>query len=232
MLKTSRSSILWAGACVAILVAASQSARALDADDDCNGSEGQMMMAAAAVMRSSPIESPLDASRRWLQGREADAWYREARTADREFRDGDAVSAYRAVLQIEPRHVEALHRLAYLQATSDDPTARNQVEALVNSERALEIVLSMMVGRRGMSPDSMHNLAVLRVGVLNSLAAVAASGGNYTKAAGLVETAINKARSMADADPQDRNHLAVVRLQNNLAALQARQPLRGVRQIQ
>jgi tetratricopeptide (TPR) repeat protein len=231
MLKTTRSSILWAGACVAILVAAPQSARA---QDDCSGGqEMEMVAAAAALMPNSPTEAPLDASRRWARGHEADAWYRAARSADLEIRDRDAVAAYGAVLQIDPQNLEALHRLAYLQAASDDSTVRNQVAAMANSQRALDILLGMMVGRRSLPQETVRKLGTLRVEILNALAAVAASGGNFKKATDLVETAINKARSIAETDPQNNStHLAILRLQNNLAALQANQPIRGARQIQ
>jgi len=232
MLKTTRSSILWAGACVAILVAAPESARA---QDDCGGGQEMQMMAAAAaaLMPNSPTEAPLEVSRRWTHGHEADAWYRAARSADLEIRDRDAVAAYGAVLQIEPQNVEALHRLAYLQAASDDPTVRNQVAAMVNSQRALDILFGMMVGRRSLPQETVRNLGTLRVEILNTLAAVAASSGNFKKATDLVETAINKARSIAETDPQNNStHLAILRLQNNLAALQANQAIRGARQIQ
>lgn len=225
-------SILWSGACVAMLIAASQYASGLDADDSCN-SDSEQYAAAAAMMRGSPIESPLEASRRWTGGREADAWYREARAADLAFRDHDAVAAYRAVLQLDPSHVEALHRLAYLQAASDDLRVRNQVEAIVHSEKALDIVLGMFIQRRSLSPEWTSKLGVLRVEVLNSLAAVAAARGNFTKASGLVEMAIGKARILAQADPaNNQTHLNILRLQNNLASLQAHRPLRGVRQVQ
>jgi len=223
--------MFWAGACLALLFAVSQPALALEAGDDCN-SESDMMMAASVAMQASSIESPLLASRRWVKGPEAHAWYREALAADLAFRDADAAAAYRAVLQIDPYHVESLHRLAYLQAASDDPTVRNQIQAMVNSERALDLVLNMSIQRRSLSPDTVRTLGALRVDILNALAAVAAAGGNFSRASGLVESAIRKARSIAEADPSSQNHLAIVRLQNNLATLQARQPLRVIRQVQ
>ncbi len=60
-------------------------------------------------------------------------------------RPGAAIKAFKAVLSIEPNHVGSLNNLAYLQATSTDPSLRNVDEAARHIERALGLVPNALI---------------------------------------------------------------------------------------
>ena len=94
----------------------------------------------------------------------------------------EAIQQYERALQLKPDYVEVLNNLAYVLATSQNPSLRSGVRAIALSQQANELT-------GGENPV-----------VLGTLAAAYAEAGRYPEAVETVSRAIDRARLEGKSD--------------------------------
>ena len=92
-------------------------------------------------------------------------------------RSGEALGLFRQVLQLQPDHVDAINRVAWILATHPDPNVRNGAEALSLAQQACALT------KQQHAPS------------LNTLAAALAENGQFPEAAQHMQQAIGVARA-------------------------------------
>ena len=115
--------------------------------------------------------------------------YNRAKAAEDASNDREARDLYVSLLKSHPNMIEALHDLAYLQATSADSTVRNPKEAVTNASRVIDLAEKRMVQRRKirgeenvLNPYNKIPLAAsgfYQVRMLNTLAVAYAAAGRF-----------------------------------------------------
>jgi spermidine synthase len=137
---------------------------------------------AVALVKLGRVEEGLGGIERLIEAGEANAEV-YAFMADRAFASGrpdEAARHYRETLRLDAIHSAATNNLAWLLATSRDPSVRNPDEAVLHAERG---------AHRGASDP----------GVLDTLAAAYAAAGRYGDA---VRTASDARALVRNGSPQ------------------------------
>jgi hypothetical protein len=186
----------------------------------------------------------------------ARAQLEQGKEAEKANRDKDAAAAYRAALNAVPGMPEALNNLAYLQATSTDPSVRNPQEGVTNSEHLVDSALKQFINRRANRPPEnvprpFTNLPLpasfYQVRMINTLAAAYASAGQFKTqttitpvanggacAAAAIDAgrlALDNATNLAAAEPTPEHQQLVAQMQRNLNSYLAGKDLTGLRQF-
>jgi hypothetical protein len=126
--------------------------------------------------------------------------YSQAKTAAKAGRDKEASAALHSLVQAHPSMIEAVHDLAYLQATSSDASVRDPKQAVANAEKVIDMAEKRLVQRRKirgaqnvLNPFNNIPLAAsfYQVRMLNTLAVAYAAAGNFSSP----ETNVSLARA-------------------------------------
>jgi tetratricopeptide (TPR) repeat protein len=117
----------------------------------------------------------------------------------RQGRDEEAIGQFQRALEIAPQSLVALNNLAWLFATSSNPSIRNGPKALLLAERAIKLT--------GEDPFYLHKLA-----------AAYAANGNFSKAVETAERALRSAQ-------RDGKTALVAELERNISLYQTSTPL-------
>jgi len=130
--------------------------------------------------------------------------YAQAKEAVRARRDKEAADTLQKLVQAHPSMIEAMHDLAFLQATSSDASVRNPAEAVVNAERVIDLAEKRLIQRRRIRgaqnvTNPFNNIPLpatfYQVKMLNTLAAAYAAAGRFTSE----DTNLTAARARAGA---------------------------------
>jgi tetratricopeptide (TPR) repeat protein len=116
-----------------------------------------------------------------------------------------ALAAWRAGLGVDPNYVPALHRAAWILATSRDPALRNPAEAVPLAERAARLTANQDAS------------------ILDCLAAAYAAAGRYADA---VDTATRAQRLAAQQGKVDLSAQIQVRLASYASGAAATHPVK------
>lgn len=166
---------------------------------------------------------------------EARAIYLRAKTAQKEGHDAAAAQAYKDAIAIAPDMVSALNDLAYLQATSFDPSVRNPKEATNNgmlAQAGLTRLLHQKVAGE-FSPsgerDTRSYFLGMKACIFNTIAAARAADNDYTRAYVYLGQSIRAAEALAASQPTAESAALLQAVRSNEASIKYKQSLQGVR---
>jgi len=165
----------------------------------------------------------------------ATALYAQATAAQQQGQAKLAVQYYKAALAISPNMTPALHDLAYLQSSSDDPAVRDAKAASTSVNLAMMQLTGMLhqevQGTLAPAPagtDQKSLFLSMKACIFNTMAAARAADGDFVRAPLFAAQSVQAAQTLVGLQPTAENGTLLRTVQNTANTVQSKTALHEI----